>query len=289
MDKIAIYKEAMEKIASRAWKKHLGNLTEEGVNRLVNTGVLNYDKELKGLRRGTHAINGKSGTKLLRNPRQAAAAHIQQARTNAPELSLRLNDFVDGMKEQIKRSGPNTSLNISGTPNKAINGKKTYAYVRKGTYNKDIADNPQYKDFYDFERIPRRDRDAQKWVQAIFERHEADEGRVVRRIRKKDLYKNPSTEQDASKTQYFSHFNPKVMQAESANVALAPKSAKKIMANFRDETGEKSTLPIINGGVPYGSSAVYSKKAGRKAEKSIRKQTNDFLNNASQMAQEFTD
>ena len=36
-------------------------------------------------------------------------------------------------------------------------------------------------------------------------------------------------------------------------------------------------MPIINGGVPYGSSAVYSKKAGRKAEKSIRKQTNDFL------------
>ena len=72
-----IEKVAMEKIAARAWKKVLPKLSDANYNRLLNTGVYNPDKELKGLRRGTNAIMGKYDAKMIKKPNRAGAATVE--------------------------------------------------------------------------------------------------------------------------------------------------------------------------------------------------------------------
>ena len=55
----------MDKIATRAWKKNYGNLSEATKQRLVDTGVHNYKKELIGLNKGTARILEKNNARAL--------------------------------------------------------------------------------------------------------------------------------------------------------------------------------------------------------------------------------
>lgn len=75
MNKIAfnIVNESFEKIASRAWKRKLGELGEKSVDKLLDSGVFNRTKELKGLNLGTNKILQRSNAKNFKNTNKATA------------------------------------------------------------------------------------------------------------------------------------------------------------------------------------------------------------------------
>ena len=277
-----IEKVAMEKIAARAWKKYLPRLSDANYNKLLNAGVYNPDKELKGLRRGTHAILGKNGAKMVKNPYQAGAGYLEITRDynrklkNNPKLQLS-NSIV----ERVKRDAPtdeaysfsrNLAYKNSGKPLESIKGKTGFIYIPKGEHNKMVNQHgPEtkkwFKDVMGVEPISRRDRANKKWTQAITERHEADEVRYTNNARKKGLL-----DKQNAPGRYFSHVSPKVLAQESANVAMMPREIKKnqykAMRNYNTNLGisEADSIKSLTG-TPYASSGVYDKKGANKAEK----------------------
>ncbi len=281
-----IEKIAMEKVAARAWKKFLPRLSDANYKKLLDSGVYNPDKELKGLRRGTHAILGKNGAKMTRNPYQASAGYLEIMRdynrklTNNPKYQLK-NSTI----KRVKQNAPtdeaysfnrNLAYKNSGKPLESIKGKTGFTYIPKGEHNKMVnQDGPEtkkwFKDVMGIEPISRRDRANKKWTQAITERHEADEIRYANNTRKKGLLDKQNTPKDPGR--YFSHVSPKVLAQESANVAMMPREIKnnkyKAMRNYRDPdimTTEAESIKSLTG-TPYASSGVYNKKGANEAEK----------------------
>jgi len=59
----------MEKQASRAWRKNIGSLSEQSKQRLIDSKILDYKKDLKGLNKGTKNILEKNNVKQI-SPRQ---------------------------------------------------------------------------------------------------------------------------------------------------------------------------------------------------------------------------
>lgn len=259
-----IEKVAMEKIAARAWKKFLPRLSDGNYNKLLNAGVYNPDKELKGLRRGTHNILQKYDAKMIRKPNRAGAATV--------ELESRKRELSPITKRNLKQAPEEemlaaTRFNSNGNkPIKAANNKTGgVIFTPKNTHNKSYYTDPEGWDKFQsgFKPFSRRDRDGRKWSQAITERHEADEIRYGHANQKKGI---------GEKAGYSSHISPKVTMQESANIGLMPRSVKnRGIADIRQGSGEASFLGQISG-VPYGSSAVYNKGAARKAEKNVLKQ-----------------
>ena len=288
-----IEKVAMEKIATRAWKKFLPKLSDKNYNRLLESGVYNPKKELSGFERGTQAILSKNNATLVRKPNRVAAAQIETARDfnaylqNNPNFKLS-KATVKRIKAGAQTEGAHSisrsmmpSLKGSDEPLKALKGNKTgYIYAPKNEHNKMIynaeAENPGsgkkfYKEKFGVEPISRRDRENRRWTQAITERHEADEIRYSNQARKKGLLIDDMNGIDQS---YFSHVSPKVLAQESANVGLMPRSIKnnqyKAMRSYYHKGGvqaqEANSIGSLTG-TPYGSSAVYNKKGAAKAEK----------------------
>ena len=60
----------MEKIATRAWKKHYDGLNDIDRQKLVDSGIHNYERELRGLKKGTQNILNKYNVEVVRNPIQ---------------------------------------------------------------------------------------------------------------------------------------------------------------------------------------------------------------------------
>lgn len=259
-----IEKVAMEKIAARAWKKVLPKLSDVNYKRLVDAGVYNKNKELQGLRRGTHNILQKYDAKMIRKPNKAGAATV--------ELESKKRELSPITKRNLKQAPGEemlaaTRFNSNGNkPIKAANNKTGgVIFTPKNTHNKSYYTDPEGWDKFQpgFKPFSRRDRDGRKWSQAITERHEADEIRYGHANQKKGI---------GEKAGYSSHISPKVTMQESANIGLMPRSVKnRGIADIRQGSGEASFLGQISG-VPYGSSAVYNKGAARKAEKNVLKQ-----------------
>lgn len=262
-----IEKVAMEKIAARAWKKVLPKLSDVNYKRLVDAGVYNKNKELQGLRRGTHNILQKYDAKMIRKPNKAGAATAEMVREeyNLTKQHLPKSDvqFYKNMagKEMSAYSG-NSPIQRS-KPYNSTGKKNGFIFTPKGEHNQTVKAEPTLQGRLGYKPIPRRDRDGRKWSQAITERHEADEIRYSHANQKKGI---------GEKAGYSSHISPKVTMQESANIGLMPRSVKnRGIADIRQGSGEASFLGQISG-VPYGSSAVYNKGAARKAEKNVLKQ-----------------
>ena len=257
-----IEKVAMEKIAARAWKKVLPKLSDVNYKRLVDAGVYNKNKELQGLRRGTHNILQKYDAKMIRKPNKAGAATAEMVKEeyNLAKQHLPKNDvqFYKNMpgKEMSAYSG-NSPIQHS-KPYNSTGKKNGFIFTPKGEHNQKVKAEPTLQGRLGYKPIPRRDRDGRKWSQAITERHEADEIRYGTINRKKGIGEGAS---------YESHISPKVLSQESANMAIVPREAKNIpIRDFRNNSGEAAVMEF-SGGVPYGSSGVYNKKAAKKAEK----------------------
>ena len=295
MNKIANHKEviydtAMEKIASRAWKRNLGKIGEKGVDKLIESGVFNRNKELKGLRRGTQNILKNENAKMLRNPEHFAGHVTRGARNDALKHGYQMDaDDIAQTKKAIRMMGPGGTVSTTNGKGFAHVKKNAYKEVR-GKINSGID---SYNDFLGDESkvkrvkpLPRKDRDAKKWTQAIFERHEADEVRFGNRIinNKKKTYNTEFGPRHA--TVFGSHLTPKVLAAESANVALAPKATQDRMKHIRNYnasiTGHQNTemgaLKAISGKrIQYGESGVFDRKGANKAEKQIARNTKQFF------------
>ena len=275
-----IEKIAMEKIAARAWKKFLPKLSDANYNKLLNAGVYNPDRELKGFRRGTQNILNKYDSKLIRSPQKAKEATKEIGVDNtkfmtgkAPdskELKEYLSEFDEkkGKYSEVGAHAISRAMNpskggIDKTPIKALNGRSGYIYVPKNDHNAFIKRKPYVVDGQ-LKQIPRRDRDQRKWTQALSERHEADEIRYGEQLAKKANKKGKVVN---DYNNYFSHVSPKVLAQESANAALVPrtKTPNQYVA-MRKKTKENESVKDLMG-IDYGSSAVYDKKAANKAEK----------------------
>lgn len=288
LDKVAQYKEEIEKIASRAWKRNLGKIGEKGIDKLVDSGVLDRKKELKGLRRGTHNILRKENAKMVRKPEHFAGIGVRNARGIYSKGGYPLDtDDAAALSNQFKNMGAGAipDVNIKGVKHKGVthvhkNANKKVNQMVNNVINESNEYLPKKEQSKTLKGIARKDREAKKWQQAIYERHEADE---VRFGNKAINSKKHSVNFDGMKgytTQYGSHTTPKVLVAESANVALAPKATKDKMKHLRNYNqkmhGYKNTemggLKHRSGQkFQYGESAVYDKKIGKKLENSVSK------------------
>lgn len=288
LEKIAQYKEEIEKIASRAWKRNLGKIGEKGVEKLVDSGVLNRKKELKGLRRGTHNILRKENAKMLRKPEHFAGIGVRNARGVYGKGGYSLDtEDVSALSNQFKNMGAGAvpDVNVKGVKHKGIAHVPKDADKRvTSMINNSINTNNEWLSKKEkaktLKGISRKDREAKKWQQAIYERHEADEVRFGNKVMNSKKHTMNINGMKGYTTQYGSHMTPKVLVAESSNVALAPKATKDKMKHLRNynqkSDGYKNTemggLKHRSGGkFQYGESAVYDKKLGKKLENSVSK------------------
>lgn len=289
MNKVAYFKEEIYKTAARAWKKHLGDIGEEGVNKLINSGIFDRGKELKGLKKGTDKILGKNNAKLYRKAEPAAGQvakktwerfldtvdpkELSDTDIWAPgELLETMTEAKRTMMNQMRNMGPFGSPTASGA------GKSAVAYVPKnaGNHVKELL-NKNYGPGV-ISKTPRKDRESKKWLQAILDRHEADEVRTGTKIYKnKNKMADMGSGMDQHITGFYSHMTPKVLASESANVALAPKGAKKYMNELRNIDipgwpGTEASSFAENTGIEYGKSGVYNRLKASQGEKKILKE-----------------
>ncbi|MGL5715943.1 MAG: DUF5661 family protein [Paraclostridium sp.] len=283
IEKKASFSDDIEKIAARAWKSRLGQIGEDGINKLVDSGVLDRTKELKGLRRGTQNIAKKEHTKLFRNPEHAAGYTTRATKEHAKKLQgidISPSDAA-AFKDQVANMGP------FGSPMSHYPGKMFHtAHVQKNAYPKaKKMVNSQLSQFgADVKKdgmisIPRKDKESKKWAQALLERHEIDETRFgSRAMNNKKTSINTPEHGWRPTTNFSSHMTPKVVAAESANVAVAPKNARDAFTKMRrlnestigHANTEVGALKDISGGrIDYGKSGNYDKKGANKAEKHI--------------------
>ena len=251
----------MEKIAARAWKKHYGELSNASEKLLVDSGIHNYRKELRGLKKGTKEILKKNNATVSRNPITRGVATIRQVLsekgTDNKTQSLAVNTIASAINP-AGMTAPNFSNKESGIVNVKYRGKN---HVRGIDKNIAIAKKISKKRGVSFpiskskieqmakkrDRLTRFDR---AFANAIIERHEADE---VRAIRSK---KNQLTPFGWSKG-YAGHISKIVPYRESANVAMSPKRVQGYMKAFRSATNELSQYKAD--GLNYGKDVVLGK------------------------------
>lgn len=277
MDKIAYYKEEIYKTAARAWKKHLGDIGEDGVNKLIGSGIFNRGKELQGLKKGTNKILGKNNAKMFRDPDKPAALMTRGFRSSYEDKSkfgFKMNsDEISSMMKSLKDSGPAFGDSKLSKSTGLLDGLTMV--------NKNQNKQMQILSDGELPKIPRKDRESKKWLQAIIERHEADEIRFGSKILKnKKKMAQPGLFDVSPKemTRFYSHASPKVVAAESANAALAPKNARGLLARTRNYSFDPATrkgsevLDLKDSsGIIYGKSGVYNRAAANKAEREVIK------------------
>ena len=259
-----IEKVAMEKIAARAWKKYFPQLSDANYKRLVNAGIYNKDKELKGLNRGTNAIMNKYDAKMVSKRNKATAAGVEMAKDDWLRKGdpLTVNEAEDMKKMLNKKNAysvlPTLSQMHTFEPMNATGKSGGFAFVPKNSANKTIKSTSLQDEI---KPVSRRDRDGRKWNQAITKRHEADEIRYGHINREKGIDND---------TRYSSHVSPKVLIQESSHVAMMPREAKSdYFKKMRGITNETKQLEYM-ADTPYAGSGVYSKKDGRNSEKFIK-------------------
>lgn len=265
MNKVAYYEqEIMEKIATRAWKKHYGELSEASQNKLVDSGVHNYKKELKGLEKGTKEILKKNNIKVRKNPVSRTIGAVKSAidvtkaqkdnpsTFGKPELIKNIKNYTQIISQQpasatvnFHKDGGNVFYK-SRIPQKVEKGSKKTDELRSLLYGK-IDSGVSTKELSKLDK---------KYISAVLKRHEADE------IRAGKMKDNTFVDSIIGKIQKYrtagGHLSPDVLTRESENVAIAPKKAKDFMTKLRTQTGEKGIWEV--NGINYGKDAIADKK-----------------------------
>jgi len=251
MDKVAFYVEEIEKIASRAWKAHIGELSEAAVRKLKDLKILNHKKELAGLNKGTeNIVKHHGGTIGNFNANRVGKLYSQEIKHNKlikgmiADGTMSKEDMLNGLKSQHKAT--HGFMSISGNHTKAVVKGK----LKKGNALDTMMGG-----------LP-KGRTNKQYAEAIMNRHEADElrfGQSALKGRKNNIIMNG---EKTPAGQYQSHITTKVLGAESANTAIAPKDVRKKMMELRDTTGETPALKTV--GLDYGKSGVYDKPLNQK-------------------------
>lgn len=253
-----IEKQAMEKVAIAAWRKHIGKLSDKARKTLIDNGVLNYEKDIKGLRRGNANLAKKYDIKILRKPEQAGRYTKELVKEDAKKQGIKVGKSeIESFVEDAKTSGPHSQVNPHMEPVKSLKGKKGYSYIPKN----------QRKQFEKDTGIkPLQGKLNKRYEQALTERHEIDEARYQSQAlsNKKKRLKDKDGGV-AAMTDFRGHNSPKVLARESANVASAPKEVRRYMETARGGVGEMADLR--KNGIVYGQSGQYQRNAANKMEK----------------------
>lgn len=232
----------MQKIASRAWKRNFGTLSEEGVKRLKSTGVLNHKKEMDGLNKGT--------SNMIKE------MNLDVSRTGVKKTVGNLLSNFDNPKLKIKGSGPMSMPSYGGSSRNK---------VHLPSFTKDFSEELGKKRG----RVDIAGSGNRKYVDAVVQRHEIDEARAYRKYFKDKGGRNAfqNIEQVAPHTKGNSHFAPDVIFRESANVAIAPKSVKRSMRGMRNYSGELKENDTYLRKLKYGKDAVVDNKLLKETNK----------------------
>ena len=266
-----IVDDAFEKTATRAWKKNYGNLSEATKQRLVDTGIHNYKKELIGLNKGTSQILKKNNARALFGKKQI----METLRRDHPNLP-------DSLIEELSDSRASSWV----VPLEYRNPNAPSVYTIFQNRSNASAD-PMYKKLIGKKNMFKKDDALGKlYDAAITRRHEADE---VRAINSRNFIKNKKTDAFSAlgKTPFTSHADPSVILRESANVALAPKSTQNFWKRYRlrNTLGQKlSNSPIRDHyadrmklvGRGYGQEAVFN----RKQSEALKQKNNELVDRA---------
>ena len=260
----------MDKIATRAWKKNYGNLSEATKQRLVDTGVHNYKKELIGLNKGTRRILKKNNARALFGKKQI----METIKKDYPNMSKRR------IKKYIEDG---VTITIPDRYRKAHPDSPQYYTLflsRRASDHKVIDD--VLGEFSPNSKLNKNDALGRLYADALIRRHEADEVRanVANKKHKGWDFMN-NLDPLSSATQITGHADPSVIMRESANVALAPKSTKEYSKGFRVRDNHSSKAKVwqlknqsLSGvdnyadrmklfGNKYGQDAVFNKKQYR--------------------------
>ena len=262
MDKIAMYKEEIEKQASRAWKRNFS----EGIRKeLVSKGILDYGKELNGLNKGTdNIIKHHKGIGGYFSPDQAKEKLIDDIKnTKMLQKSVGLSGAsLEQIGDDFKQNIKNTNGFITYTGNKhrvVVKGK-----LQKGNDIDTLMGG-----------IPRR-KLHQKYLEGIMNRHEANELSYGANSFKSNKNSIPVIDSRIAHGTFSSHMSPKVLGAESANAAIAPKIVKDKLTKVRTDIGEKDYLKN-RFGFEYGDSGKYNKNINAKMQRGMAAQNRPYL------------
>ncbi len=284
----------MEKLATRAWKKHWGDLSQSAQSQLVRKNVLNRAKELEGLEKGTANILKKTNSIITDKPRKAAihaAIHegspltgvvryftTRKEAKKSPGFTVSpgainkksLKSDRDKILDQIrnKTNEKNSFKDILFATNAAANMNAT---IKNNAHHTVFVPNKDAvaKDFNKTLGLKKNSKKAiksdfdKKYLHALVKRHEAYE--TVAGAKKS------KTGEIHMRRCVSSHHSTYVPMMESKDVAIAPRKVKDLMTNTRKNyTGELNRKNKYAGGFEYAKSAVPEKKIARGVDKTRR-------------------
>lgn len=267
----------MEKLAARAWKKNIDVVDRhpEYRKRLEDSKILDYKRETDGLNKGTLAIAAKHNIPIEelkqrvfdRNPEakdivkklisfksnedfakagdkaspgfaeiygktprlvQSAARHISKA------LAVPVTRRTTGLSHGFVTNSE------TGTIYKGDITRKLPRYTERQLKRMVKSSDPQGVGLQQLRETAKKDNQTKDYINALFLRHEADEGRSVK-----------SGKTDESFKSMHGHVSPRVIERESANIAGAPQSVRDNMKLMR--TPENDTIGFKKG-FQYGKS-----------------------------------
>lgn len=273
MDKITFYENTIYKSAmARAWKKAVGGLDDVNYHRLISSGILNHEKELAGLNKGTEAIISHKGGVVVR-PDISSEQFAKHFVENKAKGSDYMKDYmrVNGVtKEQIARQLAESRDISGGYMSGAFTGGG--GVVSKGNIQNL---NKSLKDIFHAKITPFENPLDRKYADAIMNRHEANELGTAHNLMKNKKNSLAYKNERVSMANTDGHNSPKVIVHESGHVAIAPKATKDYMRAMREVTNEIKNYK--DNGFDYGVSGVYNKNTGKKLErKAVNANRKDF-------------
>jgi len=287
--------EVMEKLATRAWKKHWGDLSQNAQSQLVRKNVLNRAKELEGLEKGTANILKKTNSTITDNPKKAAIhAAIHEGggllQRGARFISTKKyaqkgeaitatpgnNHIIKSLKDTVK-----TAKRLKSGDKKQDALASSLIAQRSAIRNRTVKKNPKQTVF-----VPNKEIDAANWnaaggykknsakaiksdfdkryLNALTKRHEAYE--TVAALKK------AKSQEPAMRAYVSSHHSTYVPMMESKDVAIAPRKVKQSYIDIRkNDTGELNSKNKYYGSFVYAKSAVPERKAAKGLNKTISK------------------
>ncbi len=246
----------MEKLAARAWKREIGNLSEAQRKKLEDRNILNYDRERRGLNRGTDNILSKYKAEKL--TASQFADRYKKAFGDIPGTRESLSNIKRGTFLAHHDLGDGPAVLFSGN---AVDGKNVSSLLGEETA-------------HNIRKLPDKEK---AYVRALAKRHEADEIRYGRiNMKNKRLsVPMPGEKKGVPVTHYSSHISPRVLLSESANSAVAPKNVNIFNKLLRNKIGESKALrdssKLLGHNFEYGESGMVNNKFGRKLDRILAK------------------
>ena len=247
-DKTEIIVDTLEKDAS-AWKRNFAALTGASKSKLIGSGILNHEKELSGLNRGSENIVKHVGGKLIDWGKDGSAV--------LDEIGKNMNSTQAGRYQQGSKLWSKKQLknNVSYATKPSAGWvsmpptENHPGLVSKGYKVPDLLGvNPDRKSL------------DNRYAEGVIFRHEADELRTAAKNR---LGKKTGLEIGDNKVQISmtpqSHSGPSVIARESANVAIAPANVRKSFTKLRGR--ERLQSDRLGHPLNYGKAALPDAKA----------------------------